>query len=61
MSSTQLTLRERDGSRVVERLSLSTIVKVNGVPATVFDLQVRMLAETMRIDGGAAVRVRAVF
>ena len=58
-SASQLTLRERDGSYVVVRLSLLTIVRVDGVLATVRDLRRRMVAETMRIDGGAAVRVRA--
>jgi hypothetical protein len=54
----QLTLRERDGSLVVVPLSQSTIVGLGRVPATVFDLKKRMNAMTMRIDGGAAVRVR---
>ena len=58
-NSFQLTLRERDGSMVVVPLSQATIVVVDGVPATVFDLRKRMDAQTMRIDGGAAVRVRA--
>jgi hypothetical protein len=59
VSSSQLTLRERDGSLVVVPLSQSTIVTLGNVPATVFELKKRMTAMTMRIDGGAAVRVRA--
>ena len=58
-SSSQLTLRERDSSIVVVPLSESTLVMLDSVPATVFDLRKRMNVQTMRIDGGAAVRVRA--
>ena len=58
-SSSQLTLRERDSSIVVVPLSESTLVMLDNVPATVFDLRKRMNVQTMRIDGGAAVRVRA--
>ena len=60
-SSTQLTLREADGSLVVVPLAESTIVVLYNRPATVLDLRKRMNAQTMRIDGGAAVRVRATF
>jgi hypothetical protein len=55
----QLTLREGGGVLVVVPLSQSTIVMLDGVPATVFSLKKRMDTQTMRIDGGAAVRVRA--
>jgi len=58
-NSSQLTLRERGGIVVVVPLSQSTIVVIDGVPATVLDLKKRMDTQTMRIDGGAAVRVRA--
>jgi hypothetical protein len=59
-SATQLVLRERDGSRVTIPLSQQqTLVVVNGLAATVFDLRRGMSAQTMRIDGGVAVRVRA--
>jgi hypothetical protein len=61
VSGTQLTLREPDGSVVVIPLSQQTLVTISGFRATIFDLRRRMAAETMRIDGGAAVRVRAVF
>lgn len=59
--SSQLTLREPDGSVVVIPLSKSTIVTLYTYPAKVLDLRKRMNAQTMRIDGGAAVRVRASF
>ncbi len=55
----QITLLESDGTTAVIPLSQQTIVMVNGRRATVFDLRRRMTAETLRVDGGAAVRVRA--
>jgi hypothetical protein len=61
VSSLQMTIRERDGSVVVMPLSSTTIVTLANVPATVFALKKRMTVQTMRIDGGAAVRVRATF
>ena len=59
VSPLQLTLREPDASLVVIPLTQSTIVVVDNVPSTVLDLKRRMDTQTMRIDGGAAVRVRA--
>jgi hypothetical protein len=59
ISVVQLTLLERDGSIVVVPLDDSTLVTVNGKPATVLDLHRRMLVQTLRIDGGPAVRIRA--
>ena len=59
VSPSQLTLRERDGTMPVIALSQSTIVVVDGVPSTTLDLKKKMDVQTMRIDGGAAVRVRA--
>lgn len=59
VSATQLTLREPDGSVVVVPLSQRTIVNVDGFLTSIFALQRRMSAQTMRIDGGPAVRVRA--
>jgi hypothetical protein len=58
-SAAQVTLRELGGVRVVVPLSSQTIVVVDGVPSTIYALHRRMQALTMRIDGGAAVRVRA--
>ena len=57
-SPTQITLREL-GSPVVIPLSAETLVVIDGLPATPNDLRRRMSVVTMRIDGGAAVRVRA--
>jgi hypothetical protein len=61
VNATRVTLLRRDGTTVTRALSQSTIVVVDGVPATVFDLAKRMTAQTMQIDGGVAVRVRATF
>lgn len=61
VSATQVTLRESDGTTVIVPLSPSTIVAIGGVPSTTFDLRKRMNAQTMRIDGGAAVRLRVIF
>jgi hypothetical protein len=57
-SATQLTIREL-GSPVVVPLSDQTLVVIDGLPATTSDLRRKMTVVTMRIDGGAAVRVRA--
>ena len=57
-SATSLTLREL-GSTVVVPLSPTTLVVIDGLPATPGDLRRKMKVVTMRIDGGAAVRVRA--
>jgi hypothetical protein len=59
VSPAQVTLRERDGSLVVVRLKRATIIRIYNVPASVFDLAKNMTVQTMRIDGGAAVRLRA--
>jgi hypothetical protein len=57
-SATSITLREL-GSVVVVPLSPETLVVIDGLPATPNDLRRKMSVVTMRIDGGAAVRVRA--
>jgi hypothetical protein len=57
-SATQITIREL-GSPVVVPLSEQTLVVIDGLPATPNDLRRKMTVVTMRIDGGAAVRVRA--
>jgi hypothetical protein len=57
-SATQITIREL-GSPVVVPLSPQTLVVIDGLPATPNDLRRKMTVVTMRIDGGAAVRVRA--
>jgi hypothetical protein len=59
ISPTQLTLHRRDGTTAVIQLSQQTLVVIDGVPAPSIDLRRKMSADTMKIDGGAAVRVRA--
>jgi hypothetical protein len=57
-SATQITIREL-GSPVPIPLSPETLVVIDGLAATPSDLRRKMTVVTMRIDGGAAVRVRA--
>jgi uncharacterized protein YcfL len=57
-SATEITLVEPDGTPAVIELSPQTIVQVNGRRRGVFVLHRGMLVQTMRIDDGAAVRVR---
>ena len=60
VAATQITLRESfPRSTVVVPLSPQTLVVIDGLPATPGDLRRKMSVVTMRIDGGAAVRVRA--
>ena len=62
VSETQLTLRERDGRNitvVAVPLTPAAIVNINGSSATIYFLRRGMNAQTMRIDGGPAVRIRA--
>ena len=59
ITTTQVTLRERDGSTVEIPLTDQTIVTVDGLRASISNLRRRMAATTLRVDGGAAVRVRA--
>jgi hypothetical protein len=59
ISGVQLTLRRRDGTVVDIPLSASAVVTLDGYPSTIYSLRRKMNAQTMRIDGGAAVRVRA--
>ncbi|MGZ4333214.1 MAG: hypothetical protein ACXVRJ_02935 [Gaiellaceae bacterium] len=54
----QLTLREPDGSVVTIQLSPSTIYAFRGFGVRPRILRRGLFAETMRIDEGAAVRVR---
>jgi hypothetical protein len=60
ITTTQVTLREQDGSTRVIPLSDQTIVTIDGRRGTISDLRRRMTATTLQVDGGAAVRVRAV-
>ena len=57
-SASSITIREL-GNPFVVPLSSQTLVVIDGLPATSSDLKRRMTVVTMRIDGGAAVRVRA--
>ena len=59
ISPTQLTLRERDGSLAVIPVNDETRVTVRGRPTFLGALQKKMQVQTMRIDDGPAVRVRA--
>jgi hypothetical protein len=56
-SATQLVLREL-GTNAVIPLSPTTIVTFRGITIATTDLKRGLYAEAMRIDGGAAVRVR---
>src|SRR4051794_14564114 len=58
ITTTQLTLREADGTTAVIPLTAQTIVTVDNRPATISSLRRRMIVTTLRVDGGAAVRVR---
>jgi hypothetical protein len=58
ISTAQLTLREPDGTQPVIPLTPTAIVKILGRPGTIYDLRKKEQAETMRIDGGPAVRIR---
>ena len=61
LSDTQLTLRESDGTSVVVPLSTQTIVTLKRMRhPTIFVLKRNMNVLTMRIDDGAAVRVRVI-
>ena len=57
-NATQLTLLESGGVPVTVQLSPDTIIMFRGFRVTPFALRRGLFAETMRIDGGAAVRVR---
>jgi hypothetical protein len=54
----QITLLEPDGTKVDVALAPNTIVVVKGIRRRPAALRRKMLVETMRIDYGAAVRVR---
>ena len=59
LAPSQITLLESDGTTAVVPLSPQTVVMIDGRRASPYNLRLRMTAETMRIDGGSAVRVRA--
>jgi hypothetical protein len=57
-SETEITLLEPDGTLAVIAVSPQTIVQIRGRRRDISVLRRRMLVQTMRIDDGAAVRVR---
>jgi hypothetical protein len=57
-SSMEITLLRPDGTPAVIELSPKTIVVVKGRHQPSSTLRRKMLVQTMRIDDGAAVRVR---
>src|SRR3982750_2346915 len=59
ITTTSLTLHETTGVKELIPLTDQTIVTVDGTPASVSSLRRRMTVTTLRVDGGAAVRVRA--
>ncbi len=58
ISITQMTLREPDKTTQVIPLTPSAIVMIRGRPGTIYDLRKKEQVETMRVDGGPAVRIR---
>jgi hypothetical protein len=59
ISPTRLTLYEVDRSVVTVKLTQQAFVQIDGAPSTIDAVKAGMYARTMRIDGGAAVRVAA--
>jgi hypothetical protein len=59
ITTTQVTLRAGRGVMATIPLNAQTIVTLDGAPATISNLRRKMTATTLRVDGGAAVRVRA--
>jgi hypothetical protein len=58
ITTTQLMLREGAGVTVPILLNTQTIVTLDGRPATISSLRRKMTVTALRVDGGAAVRVR---
>ena len=61
VSATQLVLRRFDGTTVTIPVGASSIVTLAGFRAEVTALNKGEYAETMIVDAGAAVRVKATF
>jgi hypothetical protein len=59
ITTTSLTLHESTGNDEIIPLNGATIVTVDGTKTPISSLRRRMNATTLRVDGGAAVRVRA--
>ena len=58
-SLSQLTVREPGNVVVIVPLTPQTLVTINGAPSEAASLARKMKVDTMRVDGGPAVRVRA--
>jgi len=59
VTTSQITLREGAAGGQSIPITAQTLVTLDGRPASITDLRRRMFATTLRIDGGAAVRLRA--
>jgi hypothetical protein len=59
ITTTQVTVRESAGVNVPIPLNAQTLVTVDGKPAGISSLRRKMTVTTLRVDGGAAVRVSA--
>jgi|SRR5436190_10188632 len=60
VSPSAVVLRERDGSVVTIPVNDRTRVRIEGQPASLTAVQPRSVAQTLRIDGGAAKWLRVV-
>ncbi|HEX7082509.1 MAG TPA: hypothetical protein VF186_00155 [Gaiellaceae bacterium] len=58
LGTTELRLSERDGTEAVIPVTPQTKVVLGRRKASLAALRLRMTVETMRIDGGPAVRIR---
>jgi hypothetical protein len=59
ITTTQVTVREGAGVNQPIPLNAQTMVTLDGKPATISSLRRKMTVTTLRVDGGAAVRVSA--
>jgi len=59
ITTTSVTIREGPGVTPTIPLTDQTIVTLDGRHASIFNLRRKMTVTTLRVDGGAAVRVRA--
>jgi hypothetical protein len=59
ITTTQVLVREVAGVTVPVPLNAQTLVTLDGKPATISSLRRKMTVTTLRVDGGAAVRVSA--
>jgi hypothetical protein len=59
ITTTSVTIREAPGVTPTIPLTDQTIVTLDGRPSSIFSLRRKMTVTTLRVDGGAAVRVRA--